>query len=106
MHSDVCEPFPEPSLGGNQYFVSFMDEFTSMTWVSLIKFKHDVFVEFKKFRIKAEKHSGQNLKILRTGNEGEYNSTEFKKFCEENGIEHEVTAPHTPQHNGLAERRN
>ncbi|MCH80759.1 copia-type polyprotein, partial [Trifolium medium] len=30
----------------------------------------------------------------------------FESFYEENGIEHEVTAPYTPQHNGLAERRN
>ena len=106
MYSDVCGPLPEPSLGGNKYFISFVDEFTRMTWVSFIKFKHEVFAEFKKFRIKAEKQSGQTLKILRTDGGGEYNSKEFKKFCEENGIEHEVVAPYTPQHNGLAERRN
>jgi hypothetical protein len=43
VHSDVCGPFPVPSLGGNKYFVSLFDEFTRMTWVSLIKFKHKVF---------------------------------------------------------------
>jgi hypothetical protein len=31
VHSDVCGPFPEPSLGGNKYFVSFMGEFTRIT---------------------------------------------------------------------------
>ena len=30
----------------------------------------------------------------------------FEKFCEDNGIVYEVTAPYTPQHNGLAKRRN
>jgi transposase InsO family protein len=30
----------------------------------------------------------------------------FEIFCEDNGIVHEVAAPYTPQHNGLAERRN
>jgi transposase InsO family protein len=67
---------------------------------------HEAFVEFKKFRIKAKKHSGQTLKILRTYGRGEYNSIEFKNFYEENVIEHEVTAPYTPKHNGLIERRN
>src|SRR3954471_3385560 len=106
VHSDVCGPFPEPSLGGNRYFVSFVDEFTRMTWVTLIKSKNEVFTEFQKFKVKAEKQSGQKIKILRTDGGGEYNSTEFQKFCDDNGIEHEVTAPYTPQHNGLAERRN
>ena len=46
------------------------------------------------------------MKILRTDGGGEYNSTEFQKLCEDNGIENEVTAPYTPHHNGLAERRN
>jgi transposase InsO family protein len=36
--------------------------------------------------VKAEKQSGQKLKILRTDSGGEYNSTEFQKFCEENGM--------------------
>ena len=102
----MCVPFPKPSLGWNKYFVSFVDDFTRMTWVSLIKFKHEVFAEFKKFRIKAKKQSGQTLKILIIDVGGEYNSTEFKKLCMENGIEHELTTPYTPQHNGLTERRN
>jgi len=37
---------------------------------------------------------------------GEYTSKEFINFCEEIGIEHEITPPHTSQHNGVAERKN
>ena len=86
--------------------MSFVDEFTRITCISFIKFKCEVFAEFKKFRIKDEKQNGQTLKILRTNGGGEYNFTEFKKFYEENGIEHEVAASYTPQYNGLVERRN
>jgi transposase InsO family protein len=82
----VCGPFLVPSLGGKKYFVSFVDVITSMRWVTLIKFKREVFAEFQKFKVKAEKQSGQKLKILRTDSGGEYNSTEFQKFCEENGM--------------------
>lgn len=66
-----------------------------MTWVALIKFKCEVFDEFQKFKVKVENQSGQRLKILRTDGEGDFNSTEFKKFCEEHGIEHEVIALYT-----------
>lgn len=106
VHSDVCGTFKVPSLREKKYFVSFVDEFIRMTWVAFIKFKYEMVVEFKKFKVKAKNQSGQRLKILRTGGGGEFNSIEFKKFCEEHGIEHEVVAPYTSQHNGLAERRN
>nr|KAJ0194771.1 hypothetical protein LSAT_V11C700357350 [Lactuca sativa] len=39
--------------------------------------------------------------------EAENTSTKsFDTFCEENGIKHERTSSYTPQHNGLAERKN
>jgi len=53
-----------------------------------------------------ERQSELKIKILRTDGGGEYNSKEFKEFCETKGIEHEVIAPYTPKHNGLVERRN
>ena len=65
-----------------------------------------MFAEFKKFKVKVQNQSGQRLKILKTDDGGEFNSIELKNFCEEHGIEHEVTASYTPQHNGLVERRN
>jgi len=30
----------------------------------------------------------------------------MNEFCEPEELEHEVTTPYTPQHNGLAKRRN
>lgn len=61
------------------------------------KVQNEVFSDFKKFKVGAENQSGQSLKILRTDGGGEYKSTKFTKCCEENVIEHEVTAPYTPQ---------
>jgi len=43
---------------------------------------------------------------LRTGGGGEFNSSELEYFFKEHGIVHEVTAPYTPHHNGIMERRN
>lgn len=65
-----------------------------------------MFSEFQKLKVKAEKHNGQKLKVLRTDGGSEYNLSEFKRFCEENEVEHEVIIPYTPQHNGIVERRN
>ena len=37
IYSDVCGPFEVKSLGGNNYFVSFIDEFTRKIWIYFIK---------------------------------------------------------------------
>ena len=55
IYSDVCGPFEVKSLGGNSYFVSFIDEFTRKMWIYLIKQKSEVFNIFKKFKLLSEK---------------------------------------------------
>lgn len=37
---------------------------------------------------------------------GEFTSQEFQGFCDESGIRRHLTAPYSPQHNGVVERRN
>ncbi|XP_019450574.1 PREDICTED: uncharacterized protein LOC109352849 [Lupinus angustifolius] len=66
VHSDVCGPFETPSLSGNKYFIIFVDEFSRMTWVDVLKTKSEAFVSFKNFKAVAEKESGKHLKILKT----------------------------------------
>jgi transposase InsO family protein len=102
----VCGPFEVSSLGGNKYFISFVDEFSRMMWIYLTKAKSESFDVFKKFKRRVEKESEKSIKILRTDGGGEYTSNELKQFLVEQGINHEVSAPYTPQHSGLAERRN
>lgn len=74
--------------------------------IYLIKRKSDVLEVFKKFKVMVEKQCGESVKVIRTDGGGEYVSGEFNKFCENEGLIHEVTPPYTPQHNGTAERKN
>ena len=53
-----------------------------------------------------DKESGKQVKALRSDNGGEYISGEFKEFCSKEGIRRELIAPHNPQENGVAERKN
>ncbi|GKA20555.1 ribonuclease H-like domain, reverse transcriptase, RNA-dependent DNA polymerase [Tanacetum coccineum] len=44
--------------------------------------------------------------MLRTDRGGEFTSNEFTQYCKENGIARQLTAPYSPQQNGVVERRN
>jgi hypothetical protein len=48
IHSDVWGPF-YTSLDGYKYFVTFIDDFSRVTWVYLLKAKSEVFSYFKDF---------------------------------------------------------
>ncbi|KAL4290711.1 hypothetical protein GQ457_14G023780 [Hibiscus cannabinus] len=61
---------------------------------------------FWKFKKMVENQSGYKIQALRSDNGKEYTSTKFDLFCEEAGIEHQLTVPYTPEQNGVSERRN
>jgi len=71
-----------------------------------LKFKSEVVGVFWKFKKMVENQSDCKIQAVRLDNGKEYTSAEFNMFCEEAGIEHQFTAPYTPQQNGVSERRN
>eukprot|EP00253_Pinus_taeda_P009201 PITA_09201 len=46
VDSDLCGPMQTPSLAGNQYFLTFIDDFTRKTSVCFMKNKSEVFEKF------------------------------------------------------------
>ena len=88
VHSDVCGIVNTKSLGGNEYFLTFVDD------------------EFLKWKAMVEKRSRYKLKVLRTDNGGEFTSTEFQEYLQQEGIRHDLTVLKTPQQNRVAEQMN
>ena len=68
--------------------------------------KDQTFLRFCEFKALAEKESGKKIKALCSDFGGEYVSQQFKEFCATKGIKQELTAPHNPQQNEVAERKN
>jgi transposase InsO family protein len=68
--------------------------------------KDQTFSKFCEFKALVEKKSRKQVKALRSDNGGEYISNEFKDFCSREGIRRELIAPHNPQQNGVAKRKN
>ncbi|KAG6484843.1 hypothetical protein ZIOFF_053368 [Zingiber officinale] len=106
IHTDVCGPMDTLSHAQNRYFILFIDDHTRMTWVYFMRQKSEVFMIFKKFKSLVEKQSGCFIKILRSDRGKEYTSKEFHNFCEDEGVERQLTVRYTPQQNGVTERKN
>ena len=95
-----------PSIGGAKYFVTFIDDYTWCCAVYFMKHKLEVFDKFIEFEASVTNDVGKAIGTLRTDNGGEYLSTELQNYLKEKGIRHELTVPHSPQQNGVAERMN
>lgn len=106
VHTDLCGPMKTESLGGSRYFLLFTDDFTRMSWVYFLKLKSEAFEHFKQFKALVENQSGRRIITLRTDREGEFMSDQFNALCDEHDIHRDLTAPYTPEQNGVAERKN
>ena len=62
VHTDLCGPMQTPSLTGNVYFMTFIDDHSRKTWVYLLKQKSQAFNGFKSFKAMAEKRVTNLLK--------------------------------------------
>lgn len=105
VHSDVGE-MECVSLGGNRYYITFLDDYTRKVWIYPMKQKSGAFEKFRQFQLYAERESGRQIKVLRTDNGGEYVNGVFMEYLKKNGIKHELTVPYNPEQNGAAERVN
>ena len=74
--------------------------------MDLLKAKSEIFQRFWEFKTLVENQTERKICVLRTDNDGEYTSNEFMEYCSAKGIKKEHTMPHTPQQNGVAERKN
>ena len=69
-----------------------------------LKSKDEEFTTFKAYKAWAERQTSTTLKCKQTDWGGEFLSNEQKTYLKENGIEHQMSMPDSPQQNGQAER--
>ncbi|KAK2437071.1 putative mitochondrial protein [Trifolium repens] len=106
VHSDVWGPSRTMSTLESKYFVTFIDDFSRCTWIFLMKNRSELFPIFQKFYQEIKTQFGVSIRTLRSDNAREYLSHQFQNFMALNGILHQTSCPHTPQQNGVAERKN
>jgi len=43
VHTDLCGPSRKKSLRGEEYFILFIDDFSRICWIGLLKHKYEAF---------------------------------------------------------------
>jgi hypothetical protein len=72
IHADVRGPMRTTGLNGERYFLLFVDDFTRMTWLFLLKNKSETFSCFQVFKELTENEIDMKIKCLRLDNGGEF----------------------------------
>ncbi|GJS96809.1 zinc finger, CCHC-type containing protein [Tanacetum coccineum] len=106
VYGDLCGPISPATHSGKKLIFLLVDDCTRFMWAYFLTSKDQAFSTFKEFRQQIEMEMRMKLRMLRTDRGGEFTSNEFTKYCKENGIARQLTAPYSPQQNGVVERRN
>ncbi|KAG7570487.1 Integrase catalytic core [Arabidopsis thaliana x Arabidopsis arenosa] len=94
---------PLYSIENHKYYLVLIDHFTRYTWFYPLKRKSDVRDLFPAFKALVENRFQCKIGTLFSDNGGEFIA--LRSFLATHGITHLTSPPHTPEHNGLAERK-
>ena len=106
FHADVCGPMKTESKGGATYLMLAVDDASRKVFSYFLKKKSDCLEAVQQLVEEANtKFYGQHkVEQFHSDNGGEFVGEKVEKYLKSQGIKHTTSAPHTPQHNGVAER--
>lgn len=85
------------SDSGFRYFLIFVDDFSHMTWLHLLKDRSQVLTVIKQFYNEIKTQFSTTVKIFRTNNAMEFVKFDFFFFCTEINMIHHTSFSHTFQ---------
>ena len=106
IHSDLVGPIQTASINSHRFAITFTCDKTMHTWCFPLKSKDQTLGYFKHFVTEVEAQMGLKIHFFRSDRGGEFMGKEFDTFLVDKGIIRKMSAPDTPQQNGLAERMN
>ncbi|KAJ9551410.1 hypothetical protein OSB04_015455 [Centaurea solstitialis] len=120
LHCDLWGPFSTPTHTSTRYFLTIVDDFTRCTWLYFMKTKSEtcdlLLYFFQLVHRQFHSHVSQikygsgpiflpHLQTIRSDNGTEFLSTKIQNFFKSHGIIHQRSCVHTPQQNGVVERK-
>jgi len=105
IHSDLKE-FVVQLYQKYKYYISFLDDNSSHSWISLLKKKSDAKATSKQFIAMVKTQYNAIIGEWMTDNGGEYIDKDYVKLLKDEGIKIQQSVPAQPQMNGRVEHFN
>ena len=80
VHTDLCGPLPVTSMGGNNYFLTLLDDYSKFSVVRPLAHKSDTATVVKDTLKLLENQTGHRVQRLRCDNGSEYINADLKAF--------------------------
>jgi hypothetical protein len=97
IHSDIWGPATISSMSKVRYFITFIDECTRMTWVSLLHKKSDASTAFQEFHNMVKTQFQKQIQVWQSDNAMEFLANSLGNYLRQHGIRHHTSCPYIPQ---------
>lgn len=94
---DLFGPIRTRSFGGKKYSLVVVDDFTRFTWILLMESKDETLYLLTRLINKIQNQKNSKVIKIRSDHGTEFENTGVEEFCNQQGIEHNFSAPRTPQ---------
>ena len=105
VHPDVFVLNDFLIVGGNKYFITFIDDCSRFVHIYLMKSNNEYFTMFKSYKLFVKNQLDKKIRVLRNDKGDEYFPSKFSITNEQNRIIHQISAPYLLQQNGLIKRK-
>ena len=99
-------PIDASSLGGSKYAFVIVDDYSRYTWTYFLAHKSNFFRYFLKFCKLIQSEKGLMISSIQSDHGGEFQNSDFQKFYETNGYNHNFSTLRNLQQNGVVKRKN
>lgn len=108
VHVDFSGINRVTGLSNESYYILFTDDFSTFNFIYglSLKNKEHVIETFKNYIQVAERQTGRKLIQFTLDNGSEFVNSIMDELCKDSGIVFHLTAPYTPEQNGVSERGN
>lgn len=106
VHIDLWGQYHTSTYNGLRYFITFVNDMSRMTWTHLLSCKRNSFSIIKAFLTMVSTQFKTSFQTITTDNAFELGSaSSHSQYLTSLSIMHHTSCSHTPQQNGVVERK-